>query len=577
MDEFLKKTGAQIRDFMNGLSLGKKVGIVLTVLLIIGAVAGIFYWAGRTNYVPLMTGLNPEDATAIIRLLREKQIPFKVDPSGKTISVPAESLYEFRLEVATLGLPQTGTVGYEVFDKQSLGTTTLVQKMNQKRALEGELVRTINTIKGVRRSRVHLAIPPKSAFIEDQKKPTASVVVDLNPGTVLSEKQVYGIGNLVARAVEGLDLSEVVIVDAEGKLLSKTASDALAGTTATQLEFQERLESDLEKRIETVLARVVGDGHVVAKVTADLDFAQVNETETVYDQDGSAVRSVEKRNDLMNGSRPGPYGVPGNIANTPGLPPTQNQAGYAISKTTKMNEVTNYEVPQTVRKTTRALGNIKRLSVAVLVDGKISKIVGKDGVITTKSENWSEEKIKEFEDIAAGAVGLDRKRGDVLQIKNMEFNHEDLDEAQKVIIEADHRTQLENALMYAGAAAVILLFFLFVIRPVIKWITEGTSENVDAFLPQTIEELERFQKSTAFAGIEQLEEAVPVIPENIDPDKVKSEMIKEKVVSLIEANPHKAALILKDWLHGEGTKKRSAENKDGKEESQQEVRARATA
>ena len=170
------------------------------------SIAALFIWAGRTTYAPLMTNLNPEDAANIMHTLREKGIPFIVDGSGRNISVPGETVNETRLQLATLGMPQSGVVGYEVFDKQSLGTTSFVQKLNQKRAREGELMRTINSIRGVKRSRVHLAIPERSTFVEDQKKATASVVLDLEPGVVLNEKQIFGISNLVSRAVEGLEI-----------------------------------------------------------------------------------------------------------------------------------------------------------------------------------------------------------------------------------------------------------------------------------------------------------------------------------------------------------------------------------
>jgi flagellar M-ring protein FliF len=451
---------------------------------------------------------------------------------------------QLRLELASMGLPQTSVVGYEVFDKQSLGTTSFVQKVNQKRALEGELTRTIATIKGVRRARVHLAMPQKSTFVEDQKKSTASVAVELDPGMVLSEKQIYGIGNLVAKAVEGMDVTDVVIVDGNGKVLSKNASDPLAQATATQLEFQQKKEEEYEKRIESILSRVVGEGRVVAKVSAELDFAQVNETQTIYDSEGSAVRSVEKRNDAASGTRPGPYGLSGAASNQPGQPPAAN--GEVKTETTKSNEVTNYEVPQTVRRTTKPTGSVKRLSVAVVIDGKTVKTTGKDGVVTSKVEAWSEEKLKEFGDIAMNAVGLDKKRGDTIEIKNMEFTREDFDEAQRFIAEKEHRSYVQNIVMYAVIGLIIGLFFLVVVRPFIKWITENTIDSVDTFLPQTIEELERLQKNATLPG---LEETVPVLPDKIDPEKVEGEMIKEKIITLVDANPHKAALILKDWLH----------------------------
>ncbi len=471
MFEQFKRTGNEIGKFIKSQSPGRLVAMIAVGLSIVVGLAVIFMWAGEKTYVPLMTNLNPEDATGIMRVLREKHIPFQVDPTGRTITVPPESLYEFRLELATMGLPQSSVVGYEVFDKQSLGTTSVVQKMNQKRALEGEITRTVNSIRGVRRSRVHLAMPAKSTFVEDQKKSTASVVLDLEPGVVLSEKQVYGIGNLVARAVEGMDLADVVIVDSNGKVLSKNSSDPMAAATASQLDMQQKIEGDYEKRIETILSRVVGDGHVVAKVTADLDFDQVNETQTLVDADGAAVVSVEKRNDSMVGSRPGPQGLAGGASNTPGQPPGAN-GGDIKSETTKSNEVTNYQVPQTVRRTTHPVGSVKRLSVAVLVDGKqVRAPASADGKAgESKVEAWSPERLKEFEDLVSSAVGLDKKRGDLLEIKTMEFTHEDFEEAQRLVAEKERRSYVQNLVIYGLIGVVVVFFFLFVVKPFIKWV-----------------------------------------------------------------------------------------------------------
>ena len=174
MNEYFKKILTQIADFVGKLSPAKKIGMGATAFALVFAMSGIFFWAGEKTYSPLMSNLNPEDSANIIRILREKHIPFKLDPSGKNISIPPESVYELRLELATMGMPQSSIVGYEVFDKTSLGTTSFVQKVNQKRALEGELMRTISTIRGVKRARVHLAIPQKSTFVEDQKHKSSS-------------------------------------------------------------------------------------------------------------------------------------------------------------------------------------------------------------------------------------------------------------------------------------------------------------------------------------------------------------------------------------------------------------------
>ncbi len=560
MNQYLQKIYRQVVDFVAQLSGPRRIALAGTAVVVVAGISAMFFWAGEKTFSPLMTNLNPEDAANIIRVLREKQIPFNIDASGRNISVPPESLYQLRLELATVGLPQSGVVGYEVFDKQSLGTTSFVQKLNQTRAREGELMRTIGSIRGVKRSRVHLAMPTKSAFIEDQKKATASVVLDLEAGISLTEKQIFGIGNLVARAVEGLEVEDVGIIDSSGKTISKNFTDPMSAQTMNQLEFRDKIEKDVGNRIETILSRVVGEGHVTAKVNAEVDFSQVAETQTNYDPEGSALRSKESDIQSMEGTRPGPVGIAGVLSNQPGQPPSVN-AGQVRNDTKKNREIVNMAVPQTVRTIRKPVWNIQKLSVAVLVDGKTIKTTDKDGVVQTKVEAWPAEKLAEFEKIVAGAVGLDKKRGDVLEIRNMEFAREDFDEAQKLLAEAERRGYITNLVTWLAVGLIIALFFLMVVRPFIKWLTENTIDGVDSFLPQTIEELERLQKNNGLPG---MEEVVAQMPESVDPDKVEGEMIKEKVITLIDASPHKAALILRDWLHADSLKKKPVEpGKDG--------------
>jgi len=554
--DYFKKVVKQVSDFMKGLSPGKKIAGGLTSVGIGIGLIVLFSWVGETTYKPLMSNLSPEDSSNIIRILREKKIPFRVDQSGRNISIPPESVGDLRLELAAMGLPQSSVAGYELFDKQSLGTTNFVQKVNQKRALEGELMRTINQIKGVKRSRVHLAIPQKSTFIEDQKKSTASVVLDIEAGTVLGEKQIYGIGNLVAKAVEGMEVNDVVIVASNGRVLSKNTADPLAAATATQMDFRQKFEQDLEKRVEEMLAKVVGEGRVIARVSSEFDFSQVNETQTFYDADGSAVRSVQKDLKSMEGSRPGPYGLAGAASNTPGQPPAANASVKTDTK--QNNEVVNYEVPQTVRRTIKPTASLKKMSVAVVVDGKLTKTKDKDGKVLSKVDPWPPERLKEFEDLVSSAIGVDRKRGDMLDVKNMDFSREDFEDAQRIIAENERKSYIQNMIIYGVVGLTIIFFFLLVVRPFIKWITENTIDSVDTFLPQTIEELERMQKNQALPG---LEDSMPVLPEKIDPEKVEGEMIKEKIVTLVDANPHKAALILQDWIKIEGGKKSAKSDK----------------
>jgi len=543
---YFQKIFKQISDFFTALSPVRRIAVVGTGLAVVAAMVLLFASAGRQTYQPLMSNLNPEDAANVMRVLREKRIPYQIDDTGRNIYVPPESVYDLRLELAAGGTINSSTPGYEIFDKSSLGQTSFVQKINQKRALEGELIRSINTIRGVRRSRVHLAIPQKSAFVEDQKRPTASVVVDLEGGVQLNEKQIFGISNLVARGVEGMDIADVAIMDSQGRMLSRNTSDPLAAATATQLDYRQKVEGDLEKRIEEMLARVVGDGRVVARVSADIDFNQTSETQTTYDQEGAAIRSVQKDNKTMEGSRPGPSGAAGAATNLP--QPTGTTVAQVRSDTKTNAEVVNYEVPQTIRKTNKSAGGIKKLSVAVVVDGKTIKSAGADGVVQTKVEAWPAEKLKEFEAIVMTAAGVDKARGDTLEVKNMEFTRVDFDDAEAQLREQERKVYTRNLITYGLVGMLILLFFFLVVRPFIKWVTDNTIDSVDSFLPQTIEELERLQKNATLPG---MEEAVPVLPEQIDPEKVEGEMIKEKIISLVDSNPHKAALILRDWVHAE--------------------------
>ncbi|NDG84759.1 MAG: flagellar M-ring protein FliF [Proteobacteria bacterium] len=553
--EFFNRVAVQIRDFFSGLSTSRKAALAITGTAILGALGALFMWASHQGYQPVTYGpMNAEDSANVMRLLREKRIPFQVDPSGKQVLVPPEYLNDLRLELAMQGMPQSSGVGYELFDKQSFGTTTFLNKVNQKRALEGELMRSINTIKGVKRSRVHLAVPEKTAFVEDQKRPTASVVLDLEGANILSEKQVFGITHLVSSAVEGLDPANVVIVDSMGKELSKNPKDSIMGLTSEQTDFKRKLEEDYQRRAEEILVKVVGEGHVKVAVTADLDFANVSEQQTVLDQDGATVRSQQKTNETMEGSRPMASGAPGAASNTPGEQPGVVAQSGIKNNTAKSNEIVNYDIPKTIRTTQKPVGSVKKLSVAVLVDGKQVKSAGADGKVETKSEAWSADKMKEFEALVAGALALDKKRGDTLEFKNIDFVPEDFEEAQRILDATATRNYIQSMIVYGVIGLVVLLFFFLVVRPYIRWVTENTTDSVETFLPQTIEELEKIQKSSAMA---QIDEVVPDLPDRLDPEKVEGEMIREKIVTLVDNNPQKGALILKEWI---------AQKKAGKDE-----------
>ncbi len=541
--DFFGRTFETVSTFFQGLSPGRKFSFIAIGIGLIVAFGFLFVWASRTTYSPLVSNLSPEDSTAVIRYLRDKKIPFIVDETGKSVSVPPEKVYDLRLELASSGLAQTGVVGYEVFDKQSFGATSTVQRINEQRALEGELIRTINHIKGVERSRVHLAIPQKSAFLEEDKNPTASVILDLAPSFNPSEEQIRGMQRLVSSAVKGLDLNAVTIISNSGKQLSQNSDDPEAAFAAASMDYQRKFEQKMEAKVQSLLSTVLGEGKVVAKINADFDFSREAKTETLFDGENVATRSVDKDVDSMQGTRPLPNGQPGVRAQVPGAENQIANNPIASNSTQRNREVVNYEVPTTTKRTEKPMATLRRLSVAVMVDAPPVRDPAAEGGV--KYEKIDEAKLAEFRSIVANAVGWDKDRDPPIEVKSIPFFKEDLDAATQAAQLAERNRLIANIAQWVAIGLIFTLFFLFVVRPFIKWVTENTVDSVEDFLPQTLEELERVQSKQV---AQSLEDILPEIEEKVDPEKVQSEMLKEKVVSLVNDNPHKASQILHEWI-----------------------------
>jgi flagellar M-ring protein FliF len=540
---FFVKAFSTIGSFFQSLTPGRKIASVAILAGLIVGIGGLFFWASRTSYAPLLSTNSPADATTVIRYLREKRIPFVVDESGKQISVPPERVYDLRLELAASGLAQSDVVGYEIWDKQSFGATSAQQEVTKQRAMEGELVRTINHIRGVERSRVHLALPKKSAFLDDVKKPTASVILDLAPNFNPAEDEVKAIQRLVSSAVEGLESNNVTIISNAGKPLSQNTDDPAAAFAAASLDYQRKFERKIEEKITGLLATTAGEGKVKAQVSADFDFSREAKTETLFDDEQKAVRAVSRDSDMMEGNRPLPGGQAGVKSQVPGAENPVANNPSATNKTNRNNETTQYEVPKTVRNTEKPMAVLKRLSVAVMVDNVDIRDEKAPGGM--RNEAVSAAKIEEYRALVANAVGWEKERDPPIEVKSMAFFHEDLDGATRAAAATERTKLIMNVAQWAAIGLIFTLFFLFVVRPFIKWVTENTVESVEDFLPQTLEELEKVQ---ARQVAQSLEDILPEIEEKVDPEKVQSEMLKEKVVSLVNDNPNKASQILHEWI-----------------------------
>jgi flagellar M-ring protein FliF len=328
--------------------------LTLNQRLLMGTIGGAFVlavvlfmsWARQPDYTVLYANVAPEDAGEIVDQLQSQGIPHKLSDGGRTILVPSKHVYESRLDLAVQGLPESGSVGYEIFDRTGLGVTDFVQRLNYQRALEGEIGRSIQSLNEVRSARVHIVLPEESLFVADQKEATASVVLRLRGS--LSQGQVSGITRLVAASVEGLLPVNVTVVDTFGNLLSRpNEGDSFAAVSSRQHELKTQVEGHLRQKVTTMLEGVLGRGKVVAQIDADLDFERIERTVESYDSDTPAVRSEQR----IKGS----------------------EEEGAKSE----NILTNYELSKTLEHIVSPVGGIQKLTAAVLVDGVYE--IGEDG------------------------------------------------------------------------------------------------------------------------------------------------------------------------------------------------------
>lgn len=562
MNSFFSQTVQNFIDFFKSLDMTRRFGLVAVAGLLLACMAGIVVWSGKTDYKVLYTDLTKDDSATISRMLEQGKINYQVKDDGKTILVPEDMVDIWRLEIAKKGVNFTGTVGYEVFDKQAFGTTSFVQKINKQRALEGELVKTIMHIKGVTRARIHLSIPESSPFVSERKPPGASVVLDVERGVTMTPDEVKGIQSLVSSSVDGMRSHNVVVIDSRGKKLSENDGDNMSTETASRLALETKLNSQYEKKVEEILSRVIGEGKVIAKVAIKMDFTEKIETQTTYDNENSAVVSEVRNEQKMQGVRPSPQGIPGARSNLPGetpqpgIPETRNDVDKSLV-------TRNMAVPTIVTKSKKPTAEISSMSVAVMVDGKKVPVKDKDGVPmlnddgipVTKYQAWSQEELQNFQQIVGSSLGINLTRGDKLVIKNMEFATEDLTEMEAIMRARENRELMKNITKYLMIGGIISLFFFMVVRPFIQWLTENSVESIEDFLPKTIEELEKIQANQRLPG---LEDVLPSIEDKLNPEKIEGNMLREKIISLVEANPGKAAQVVHEMIHTADTHKEIA-------------------
>lgn len=438
---------AQLGQIIGRLSLIQRALALGLAVGMLGAIIFFTTTAGAPTYQTAFANLDPADAAAAVEKLKTSSIPYRVIGDGTTIQVPSDKVADTRLLLAAEGLPQGSGVGFEIFDKTSFSQTDFAQRVNYRRALEGELARTIGRIEAVEAARVHLVLPEPSLYTQEKKEPTASVVLKLKAGRKPTPAQVKGISHLVSGSVEGLKPANLTIVDATGIVLNEVEAAGAGGvqTSATQLELQRSVEGALEKSIAGMLERVLGPNKAAVKVTAALDFDKVELNAETYSPNGAApqVRSERKVTDTQTSQGTTTGGVPGTDANVPGYQAAQ---GGGTQSNRQLNDTTtNYELSKTVERTVRAPGSIKKLAVAVVLDQQAP-------VAASQAET--------IQQLVTTAAGIDTGRGDLVTVSALPFDRSLFEQEQAAAAEAEKRAQMESYLRLGALIALPVLVLI---------------------------------------------------------------------------------------------------------------------
>lgn len=449
----------QLRDFFLALPPGRRASFLVMTSAVLGGTVALAWWVGQPSYRLLYADLGPSDAGAVIDHLKGERVPYRVGDGGGTIEVPALHVHEARMALAAAGIPRGGGgVGFEIFDTQTLGMTDFVQRLNYQRALQGELARTITQLDQVEAARVHLALPERSLFVAEERRPSASAILKLRGGRSLATEQVAGVVHLIAASVEGLQAADVTVVDVNGQVLTRDLQETTGQSAGKgMLALQRELEHDYVSRIETMLERVLGPGHALARVTLALDLSRVERTEESFDPDRVAVRN-EKRSREVNSAGGTASGVPGVTATLTNEPAAEG--GDSGPSAEREDSALSYEISKVTSHRIDGMGAIKKLTVAVMLDGQYDG-EGEDRTFVPRSA----EEVGSYTDLIKRAVGFNEERGDEIEVASVPFQEAPAlvpPEAPGVMAMVG---EWSDVLWRASGLLVVLVIALAVVRP----------------------------------------------------------------------------------------------------------------
>jgi flagellar M-ring protein FliF len=550
----------QIITLTKKLNKQQKIVIIATMVVIVLLVSFLIVYnssnktQGDDGYRVLFDNLAPADAALIVQDLEKNKIPYKI-PSDGVIEVPKDLVQKTRLQVAALGLPKKSTVGFNLFDKKEFGATDFEQNIKYLRALEGELSKDIETIRAIKRAKVNIAIPKETLFVSQQTPVTASVVIELEPNMILTPKQIMGIKNLVAAAVPRLKPDNVKLINQYGDPLGE--NDELTQSNEllkAELIYKKRYEKALESKIIDILAPIVGGTNkVVAKVDVNFDFSKVKSKAEIFSPD-NVVRSEQTLEESKEGYSPKQVGgVPGAVSN---IGPVQGlKSGQLKEKYNKTTTTTNYEISKTIKNTTEDMVKIKRITAAVVVDGKYEMKKGKDGEKLTYIP-LSKADLASITNLVKSSIGFNPKRGDSVSVSNFQFNvssttKESLSPTSKVASMINtYLGPFEPVLKYLFLIVILFIFYKKVIVPFSEKMLELKPEEEDDLVRREID-FEEEEVEDTYDKLKELKAKVEQqlgINNEINQDELKYEVLLERLRNMTEEKPEEVANVLQSLL-----------------------------
>ncbi|WP_153109251.1 flagellar basal-body MS-ring/collar protein FliF [Propionivibrio limicola] len=556
----------RLRAMLGRLTSQQKILLMVAIAAIIALIVAGSTWIKQADYRILFSNISERDGGAIITALEQLNVPYRFSESGNAILVPSPKVHEVRLRLATQGLPKAGGVGFELMENQKFGISQFAEQVNYQRGLEGELARTIQSVSAIQAARVHLAIPKPTVFVREELKPSASVLLNLYPGRALDPSQIAGIQNLVAASVPSLTTANVTIIDQSGAMLSQLKSKLMElGLDPTQLKYVQEVEAITVKRIEEILSPIVGRDNVHVQVAADIDFSQTEQTAETHRPNATppeiSIRS-QQTSESVNAAATA-QGVPGAISNQPPAPATApltqpavpgagaptaagqpipgqlNAAGVQapISNvgqpiSSRKDSTINYELDKTIRHTKQALGAVKRLSAAVVVNHR------KDAKGLVKPLGDTE--LKQINDLVKEAMGYSRERGDTVSVANAPFSTVDKS-ATEIPLWKDPEilALLKEVFRYGAIAAIIAFLMLKIVMPLIR-----------TMMPPPPEPEPATEAAGGLGGnidiVAGEEEERPLTPEELFAQKLG------KLRELAQQDPKVVANIIKNWTGANG-------------------------